>query len=261
MRIGPFPLLVLGWLLLASAAGQAALVEIPYSGQLVDNGTPMSGWHQVSVSLWDAPAGGTLLHGQSGTVFVEQGVFHLALQVNDGVFASHDAVWVGVGVDGAPELEPRVRIGAVPYAVRALGGPAPPGVAFATGFQEIQVPASFNWTPIASVTLDAPADGQVWLTATGWWQEGSNTFPNYISVMFILGEGSPPPIDQMQQYYGFFELRSWPFSHTTVRPANAGSHTYTCWVQVNAVGVTLSAPPSFWPATMQALWVPNDYGN
>lgn len=255
-------LLIAALTALTARESPAATVHVPYAGELVEAGVPLSGWHALAVSLWDAPSGGLAVHTQTATVEVVAGVFHLDLLVDETVFAAHDSLWVGVGVDGAAELEPRVRIGAVPYAVRALSSPtAAPGVAFATDFPTVNVPASYDWTPIASVTLDAPADGQVWLTATGWWQEGSNTFPNYCAVMFLLGEGTPPPMSQRQQYYGFFELRSWPFSHTTVLPASAGTHTYTCWVQVNTVGFTLSALPTFWPSTMQALWVPASYGN
>lgn len=246
------------------AIGAAAPVHVPYSGQLADGGAPLSGAHTLTVSLYDAPTGGTLLHSQSEPVQVEQGVFHVDLIVDDGIFATHDSLWVGVSVDAAAELEPRVRIGAVPYAVRALltaQAAPPPGVAFATGFPELDVPATANWEPVATLALNAPASGHVWLTASGYWEERSNTLPNYVAVEFILGEGTPPPSDQRQQYYSFFQLRSWPFSHTTVLPAGAGAHTYTLWVRVTYIGGTLSQPPTFHPATMQALWVPNSYAN
>ncbi|MBK7670890.1 MAG: hypothetical protein IPK64_11760 [bacterium] len=255
-------LIVVCWAATSVWAAIAAVVDVPYSGQLVDNGAPLAGWHQVVVSLWDAPAAGTLLFSQSESVLVEQGVFHLELHVDDAIFAAHDAPWVGVAVDGAAELEPRVHIGAVPYAVRALAAPSPlPGVAFATNFSMVTVPSTLTWVPVSTVTLVAPADGHVWLAASGWWQENDFTAPHAVAVEFSLGEGSPPPFNQDQIQTGIFEYRSWPYSHTTILPATAGLHTYTCWVYVNSPSVTLDPMPEIWPATMQAMWVPNDYGN
>jgi hypothetical protein len=251
-------------LLLIAVPAAAAVVQVPYTGELIDGGTPLTGWHQIDVSLWAAPAGGTAVHSQSATLLVEQGVFHVALLVDDAIFAANDSLWAGVAVDGAAELEPRVRIGVVPYAARALSAPptgTAPGLAFATNFAPVDVPATITWVEVATVTLNAPADGQVWLSATGWWQENSNTLPNYVGVEFILGENVAPPTSQRQQYYGFFQFRSWPFSHTTALAATAGAHTYSCWVRVTSPGQTLASPPTVHAATMQALWVPGSYGN
>ena len=229
---------------------------------MVDAGSPVTGWHQLVVSLWNAPAAGTLLFSQTETVLVEQGVFPLELHADDGVFAANDAVWVGVSVDGAAELEPRVHIGAVPYAVRSLAASSPsPGVAFGTNYSNVTAPATLTWVPVSTVTLTAPATGHVWLTATGWWQENAYTQPNVVSVEFALGEGSPPSFAQHLVQQGIFAYRSWPYSHTTVLPAPAGTHTYTCWAYVNSPSQTLPQLPTFWPATMQAMWVPDSFGN
>jgi hypothetical protein len=249
---------------LVAARADASPVHVPYTGELVENGTSLTGWHLIAVSLWDSPTGGTAVHTQAGSLLLEQGIFHADLLVDGAVFAAHDSLWVGVGVDGAAELEPRVRIGVVPYAVRALAEPATPaapGIAFATDFPSVDLSALMIWQAIATVSLNAPADGQVWLNASGWWQERLNTFPNYVSVEFVVGEGSPPPYYQNQNYYGFFEFRAWPFSHATVVPATAGPHTYTCWVRATSPDQALSTMPTFHPATMQALWVPGSYGN
>jgi hypothetical protein len=202
------------------------------------------------------------VHVQTEFVSVDQGVFHLDLLLDDTVFTTHDQLWAGVSVDGGAELEPRVRIGAVPYAVRSLTAPTSPapGVSFATSFPVVYIPATITWTPIATIDLNAPAAGWVWLSATGSWFENSNTVPNYVSVEFILGENVPPIIDQHEQQTGFFQFRSWAFSHTTVLAATPGLHTYTCWARVNSPSVTLSGDPYFKAATMQAMWVPQYYG-
>ena len=251
------------WISCLVASATAAIVNVPYSGQLMDGSSPLSGWHQVVVALWDAPVGGSQLHNQSESVLVEQGVFHLELNVDENLFQTHDAMWVGVAVDGALELEPRVHVGAVPYAVRALSANAtpPPGIAFATDFPGVTIPAELTWVPVSTVTLNAPAAGFVWLSTAGWWQEGDFTHPDAVSVQFSLGEGTPPPYFQEQVQTGILEYRSWPYAHTTVVPAPAGPHTYTCWVYVNAPGITLSPMPTVHAATMQAMWVPGDYGN
>lgn len=245
-----------------AAEVMAAVIDVPYSGQLVDGGLPIAGSHQLLVSLWDAPVAGTQVFSQSESVLVEQGVFHLELHIDDGIFAAHEALWVGIAVDGASELEPRVHIGAVPYAVRALLPPSPPpGIAFATDFPTVTVLSTLAWVPVSTVTLVAPADGHVWLAASGWWQENDFTAPHAVAVEFALGEGSPPPYYQNLAQKGIFEYRSWPYSHTTMLSATAGTHTYTCWVYVNSPSVTLDPMPTIRPSTMQAMWVPNDYGN
>ncbi len=250
-------------LLTVSPAG-AVTVRIPYTGQLADGGAPVEGTHAVTIQMYDAESAGNLLFTYSGALPFDHGVFSVDLELDSAIIVSHDSLWVGVALDGAPELVPRVRIGVVPYAVRALSPQPspPPGTAFAWDFPTIPVPdRAGEWTAVAEVTLNAPAAGQVWVTCSGWWQENSNTVPNYVGVEFILGEGTPPPISQMQQYHGFFQFRSWPFSHTTVLPASAGPHTYTMWVSVSSPSQPLTAFPLVTPATMQAMWVPADYGN
>ncbi len=242
----------------------AVAVHVPYSGQVAQGGVPLTGTHSITVSLYDDSVRGVPLYSKTESLPVAQGVFHMDLTPDSGLFAGNDSMWAGVTVDAGQELAPRVRVGTVPYAVRALlptSSPMP-GVAFANSYASVDVPGTSTWVPIAQLSMTAPADGYVWLTASGHWQERTNTFPgNYIAVLFILGENTPPSIDQRQQYYSYFQLREWPFSHTTVLPASAGSHTYTLWARVDAIGITLLQPPTFYTSTMQALCVPVSYGN
>ncbi|MBK7187108.1 MAG: hypothetical protein IPH86_00005 [bacterium] len=100
------------WISCLAISATAAIVNVPYSGQLMDGSSPLSGWHQVSVALWDAPVGGSQLHNQSESVLVEQGVFHLELNVEESLPGARRHVG-RVAVDGALELEPRVHVGAV----------------------------------------------------------------------------------------------------------------------------------------------------
>lgn len=248
---------------LATPPAWAAPVRVPYSGQIAEAGVPIEGSHDVAVSLYATAQLGTRLFTQTGSLQFEHGIFHTDLLVDDAIFLTNDSLWVGVSLDGALELSPRVRIGAVPFAVRALAAAPsiPPGVAFATGLPTVDVSATATWQPVAQLTLSAPADGYAWVNCSGFWEERSNTIPNYVGVEFILGETNPPPSDQRQQSYSFFQFKIWPFSHSTVMPAAMGSHTYTLWVRVTYPAGTLASPPTIHPSTMQAMWVSASYGN
>ncbi len=103
-----------------------AVADIPrllnYQARL-DSG--VSGSIDVTVRFYDAPAGGNLLFSetQSG-VSAADGVFAVLIGaatvggVPDAAFDASE-VWIGVGIDGAPELTPRVQLGLAPFAGKA----------------------------------------------------------------------------------------------------------------------------------------------
>lgn len=97
----------------------AVPTQIPYTGLLSENGTPVSGVVNLTVKLYPTPAGGSELYSESfpGTA-VQNGVYHLMLNVPPNVWDGTDR-WLAVSVNGGSPLEPRVQISSVPYAVRA----------------------------------------------------------------------------------------------------------------------------------------------
>jgi hypothetical protein len=110
-------------LLLLSAA---ALGEPPrlinYQGIVTDtNGTPLDGTHDLRFRLYAQSAGGDSLWGEThGGVELETGLFNVILggvnPLSPGLFAAAD-LWLGVTVNGEPEISPRARLTSVPWAL------------------------------------------------------------------------------------------------------------------------------------------------
>lgn len=103
----------------ARAAGIPATKALSYSGVLEGASGPVSGSHDIQVTLYDAAtAGNQLCQAPSTPVPIADG--HFSVQLPDACAASVGAnpnVWVDVFVDGADTG--RTPIGAVPYAVEA----------------------------------------------------------------------------------------------------------------------------------------------
>lgn len=111
-------LLLLSFLLVPSFA-LAVPLQIPYSGQLSESGTLVNGTRAMTFVIYDAASGGSALYTQAEpTVSVMNGVYHVELNAPDTVWNGSDR-WLGVSVNGGPELTPRTKIGSVPFAVRA----------------------------------------------------------------------------------------------------------------------------------------------
>lgn len=96
---------------------------ISFQGSLADeNGDPVNGTVDLTLRIYDDPNSGSQLWSESQqNVEVADGLFNVILGTNtpigDDVFMNPDR-WLGVEVDGGPELEPRTRLTSVPYAHR-----------------------------------------------------------------------------------------------------------------------------------------------
>jgi hypothetical protein len=103
----------------ASAGGIPAASALSYAGVLEDANGPISGNHNIQVSLYDAAANGNLLCQTASTpVSVANGHFNAQLpNACTTAVAATSSVWVDVIVDGSDTG--RTPIGAVPYAVEA----------------------------------------------------------------------------------------------------------------------------------------------
>ncbi len=142
--------------LLGSVDARAATPEnVTYRGTLTDNGAAAaSGTYQMRFRLYDAPSGGVLLAEVAAhAVTVTNGTFQDDIGALFGV--SHAAGWLQVGVQaptgGAFDDLPRVRLGAVPYAVRA------------THADVAEQASSVEWTGVrnAPTPLQGPAGQSV----------------------------------------------------------------------------------------------------
>ena len=101
--------------------------QVSYQGRLLENGQPVVGPVQLTLSLYDAAEGGTQLFTEDHIdVSLTNGVFsvNIGSQSPNGLEDQHldtttGELWLGVSVNGDPELTPRTRIVMVPYAAKA----------------------------------------------------------------------------------------------------------------------------------------------
>jgi len=117
------------WLILATILSVANLpAEIPhqinYQGRLTDGtGNPVDGSHSITFKIYSSSAGGTALWSEThSSIPVSNGLLSVVLgsvtALGNTVFASQPR-WLGISVDGNPELVPRTQIVAVAYAYHA----------------------------------------------------------------------------------------------------------------------------------------------
>jgi hypothetical protein len=110
----------------AAALAQAGVVSgtISYQGRLLNaDGTPVEGMHTMAFRVYAQASGGTPLWSDSFPVPVEEGLFHVMLDVDPALFDGR-ALWLGVQVEGdAEEMTPRQPLLPAPYALYALSAP------------------------------------------------------------------------------------------------------------------------------------------
>ncbi len=119
---------------------QAASTEtIAYQGRLADNaGAPLDGNYPMTFRLYATAAGVDVLWlEQWANVPVQGGLFNVLLgsitPLPASLFADNDSLYLGITVGADSEMIPRVQVGSVPYAMRALnvstgGGDIPSGM-------------------------------------------------------------------------------------------------------------------------------------
>ena len=110
---------------LTSAATAAVPRLINYQGALSDaRGVAVDGIHTVTFSFYSSTDAGApaLWREVHRSIDVKDGLFHVVLgsvnPIPDKTFASGQ-LWIGISVDNDPEIEPRMQMTAVPWAVRA----------------------------------------------------------------------------------------------------------------------------------------------
>ncbi|HYM21129.1 MAG TPA: hypothetical protein VEW28_09020 [Candidatus Kapabacteria bacterium] len=98
--------------------------QISYQGLIVTpGGTPISdGQHTITITLYDAPTGGTQLYTETQNTQTNHGLFNVIIGAVNPIPTSLDfgnQYWLGVSVDGGAEMSPRTALTAVPYALHA----------------------------------------------------------------------------------------------------------------------------------------------
>jgi len=115
-----------------AAPAAASTGTIAYQGRLADaNGNPLTGTYNMIFRLYAVPTGGTPLWEEQWTgsngVRVSDGLFNVMLgsltPIQQSVIAGRDQLWLGITVGTDDEMQPRVQLGSVPFAVQALTVP------------------------------------------------------------------------------------------------------------------------------------------
>ena len=96
---------------------------IDFQGSLVDNdGVPVTGTPTIQFALYSANTGGAAIWSETKVVVLQDGVYSTQLgdltALTDDIWENAQ-LWLGIKVDADDEMTPRVRIVAVPYAIRA----------------------------------------------------------------------------------------------------------------------------------------------
>lgn len=135
-----FTLLVVGGLFWAGSVGAVPLLQtaasstntVAYQGRLADaTGNPVTATTPMVFRLYNAATGGTPLWEEnwtgSNSVHVSDGLFNVMLgsltQIPQSVVTGNSNLWLGITVNADNEMQPRVQLGTVPFAVQALTVP------------------------------------------------------------------------------------------------------------------------------------------
>ena len=116
------------WIVWAGlCGGLTAMAQVPrqinYQGRLVNGTNLVSGTVTAAFRLYPGPVGGVALYGQTGSLSVVDGLYAVALGDGTSAFGllfTNQPLYLEVGINGV-DLQPRERIQAVAYALRADG--------------------------------------------------------------------------------------------------------------------------------------------
>lgn len=112
--------ILLSGFLTAVVAQVPPVITIPVF--LEEGGVPVNGQRTIDVRWYTASAGGSAIYSESNTTTVDQGVAVLTMgtivPISDSLLLQ-GPIWVGVSIDGGPELVPRTFLASVPYALLA----------------------------------------------------------------------------------------------------------------------------------------------
>ena len=112
-------LLLLMFALVLTAGAQTPRT-ISYQGTLTASGAPASGSHLLHIALYDSLSGGQQLYQESQSTDVTNGVFNIEIGSVTPLPASlrfDHPYFLGVSVDGNPELTPRSALSSAPYSL------------------------------------------------------------------------------------------------------------------------------------------------
>jgi hypothetical protein len=163
-----FALLAFG-IMATSAARAGSPPYVPLQGVLADSsGNPITGTLNLRFALYESQEGGTALWIEQQQVQLDRGVFTVYLgrtsPLDLSLFRDRQNLWLGIGVEGAPE-GPRVLVGSVPFSAFAEHGNynAGPGIVIAGNLISSSLGPSIDGTEVEDGSLSGAdlADGSV----------------------------------------------------------------------------------------------------
>lgn len=112
---------ILGVLLVGLAASAQVPRTMSYQGVLAaaDGGVISDGPHVLIIALYNALQSGSALYDTVARVETTGGLFSMRIGPIPEAVRFDRPVWLGISVDGSPELTPRIELTASPYAMNA----------------------------------------------------------------------------------------------------------------------------------------------
>ncbi len=106
-----------------STSALAVPLQVQNQGRLFDGaGSPLTGSHDLTIALYDAPSGGTALYQEDINTAFDNGFYAVTFGAGDmlaeGDFDGQD-LWIGLAIDAGPEISPRLKVDSTPYAITA----------------------------------------------------------------------------------------------------------------------------------------------
>ncbi len=216
----------------------ATAADVPYTGNLFESGTPVNGTRTISLAVYNVASGGSPLYTQAAPLDVSNGVFHTVLVVPDGTWFGGDR-WIGVSINGGPELAPRVKYYAPPR----------PGTQFVEHPSTTRSVTSNAWTKVDSLTITTATPGTAIVSHAGTAQ-----WTGSITVTSIGFDISPSLPTSLATY--IYPTQSGtvdPVNFTVMVPLSSGTTTIYFWARLGSAGQSFSLNS----ARFQALFIPN----
>lgn len=235
---------LLTWIALVPIQASAfTLVPIPYSGQLTEAGVAINGTRFFTFTLYDAATGGTAVRAQSESLTVFNGVYHTTLFTLPSDWSG--SRWLGVSVNSAPEMTPRIAIGTVPLSFHASQADTArwltsDGFGSHTHSGLITI-GTIAWTPIDSMTLVMPRAGTALVQATGSSDRFSGAAPNWSAQLLLTTNPTPVAGDLS---FGGPQSAVVPYTVAKALSLAAGTYTLRLWLRISNVGDNVDIAPN-----------------
>jgi len=253
--------LTVALLLMSLTVAHAGVIITPtgigYQGRLTDaGGAPVNGARDLTLALYDAPTGGTVLYSETqSAVTVTNGLFSVEVGAGTPVtgtfagvnFATHN-IFLGIAVGADPEMTPRVHFSFAPYSMNSMDSP---GLSsnHSTGFTNFGTTGSIA---LVSTSITAPVGGFIFVTGGG-----QVYAPTGFSTAMWISTTSGGGVDGNN--YGDVSnpgAAAQFFQYERSRVYSVGPGTYSFFL--NGTGSVAGA--YLWQPTLTAIFIPMALG-